>query len=151
MALCYAETEELPADSQICSALKSLLELKSVQEKNISNPNLFRGAPIVTIYVRLAGSRTKGAWKFLEKASQADIRLAEFEHPSPRKMMSYCSGRVPIYIHPCFSRSRKLRFPLDVGGLSRDGRVNTDLDTGSLWHAVDILTPDYFRSLVDSE
>ena len=46
VALCSAETEGLPADFQLRRALKPLLEHKIVQEKNISNPYLFRGAPI---------------------------------------------------------------------------------------------------------
>ena len=98
---------------QLC-ALRSLrrsqrifssAELKIVQEKNISNPYLFRGVLMVTTFVHSAGSRTKGVWKFLEKAS----RLAKLEYPSLRKIMSYCSVRVPIYVHSCFSWSLKLQ------------------------------------------
>ena len=61
--------------------------------------------------VRQISNRTKELWRFIEKASRADIRLAEMEHPSLRKMMSHCSGRVPIYVHPCFYRSLKLKYP----------------------------------------
>ena len=71
MGLCSIETDELPADFQLRRALKPLLELKTVQEKNISNSYLFRGAPMVTTFVRSAENQTKGVWKFLEKASQA--------------------------------------------------------------------------------
>ena len=50
-----------------------------------------------------------------------------------------------------FYRSLKLRYPLDVGRISRDGRVTPELGTGSLHQAVGILTPEDFRSVVDSE
>ena len=106
---------------------------------------------MVTTFVLSAGNRTKGVWKFLEKVSRANIRLVELEHPSLRKIMSYCSAMVPIYIHPYFHKSLKLRFFLDVGGLSRDGRVTTEFGTGSLRHAVSILTLDDFQAIVDSE
>ena len=82
-----------------------------------------------------------------EKASMVDVgvRLAKLEHLSLKKL-SFCSGRVLIYVHPSFYRSLKLWFPLDVGGLSRDGRVITELGTGSLGHAIGILTPENFLS-----
>ena len=113
VALGSAETEELPADFQLHGAFKPLLELKSVQEKNNANTYLFRSAPMVATFVRSAGSQTKSVWTFLKKA-----RLVEL-YPSLRKIMFYYSGRVPIYVHRCFYRSLKLRFPLDVGELSR--------------------------------
>ena len=88
-------------------------------------------------FVRSAGSRTKSLWCFHEKATGADISLAELEHPSLKKIMSFCSVRVLIYVHPSFYRSLKLRYPLHVGGLFRDDRVTTELGTGSLRHEVD--------------
>ena len=66
-------------------------------------------------------------------------------------MLSFCSGRVPIYINSCFYKSQKLRYLLDVGGVSRDGRFPTELGTGSLRHAVGILTHDDFRAIVNSK
>ena len=112
----------------------------------------FRGASMVTTFVRSAGSRTQGVWKFLEKARQIDagVRLAKLKHLSLRKMQSYCMRRVPIYVHPSFYRSLKVRYPMDVGGVSRDGRVTTELDTGPLRHALGILTSENFRTIVNS-
>ena len=104
---------------------------------------------MVTTFVRLRDNRTRKLWRLLEEASQVDIRLAELEHPSLQKMLSNCAGRVPIYVHPSFYRSIKLRYPLDVGGISRDGRVTTELGTGSLRQAVGILTPEDFRPVSD--
>ena len=108
---------------------------------------------MVTAFVRSAGSRTQGVWKFLEKASQTDagVRVAELGHLSLKKMLSYCAGRVSIYVHPSFNRSQKVRFPIDVGGVSRDVRVTTELGTGILRQAVGILTREDFRTIVDTE
>ena len=58
---------------------------------------------------------------------------------------------VPIYVHPSLYMSQKLRYPLDVGGISRDGRVTSELVTISQRQAVGILTPEDFRPVVDSE
>ena len=60
----------------------------------------------------------KAVWNFLEKATRADIRLAELEHPYLKKILSFCFGRIPIYVHPSFYRSLKLQYPLDVRGVS---------------------------------
>ena len=69
-----------------------------------------------------------------------DIRLTELEHPSFNKMLHQCTGRVPIYVHPSFYRFLKSRYPMDVGGISRYGRVTNELGSVSLPQAVGILT-----------
>ena len=126
---------------------------QKIDHKDITNPYLFRGAPMVTTFVRSAGNRTKELLRFIEEASRTDIRLVEMEHPSLNIMPTKCTGRVPIYVHTSFYRYLKLQYPLDVGGISRDGRVTSELGTGSLRQAIaiGILTPDDFRPVVDSE
>ena len=78
---------------------------------------------MVITFVRSAGNNTRELWRFLEEVRRTDIGLAELEHPSFNKMLHQCTGRVPIYVHPCFYRALKLRYPMNVGGISRDGRV----------------------------
>ena len=85
---------------------------------------------MVTIFVRPVGNRTRELWRFLEEASRTDIRLAELEHPSLNIMLSKCTDRVPIYVHTCFYRALKLRYPINNGGISRDGRVTSELGSG---------------------
>ena len=73
--------------------LKSLTPLKTIDNhKDVTNPYLFRGAPIVTTYVRSAGNRTKELWRFIEETNREDIRLAEMEHPSINVMSTKCTG-----------------------------------------------------------
>ena len=108
---------------------------------------------MVTTFVRSAGNRTKGVWKFLCTICQTDtgIKLVELEHSSLKKCIPFCSGRVSILVHPSLYRSLKLRFPIDVGGITRDNRVTNELGTGSMRQAVSILTPKDFRPVVDTE
>ena len=106
---------------------------------------------MVTTFVRSGGGQTKELWQFIEEASRADMRLAEMGHDSLNEIAAKCTGRVPIYVHPTFYRSLKLRFPYDVGGISWSGRVTPELCTGSLRQAVGILTPKDFRPVVDTE
>ena len=138
-------------DLHLKISLKHLISLKTINDKDITNPYLFRGAPMVTTFVRSAGNRTRELWRFLEEASRTDIRLAELEHPSLKKLSHQCTGRVPIYVHSFFYRSLKLRYPMDVGGISRNGRVNFELGSGPLRLAVGILTPEDFWPVVDTE
>ena len=65
--------------------------------------------------------------------------------------MSFCVGQVPVYIHPSFYRALKLKYSLNVGGVSRDDRVTTELGTGSMRHAVGVHTLENFRAVADSE
>ena len=151
-ALCAIDPEAI-RDFQLKKTLKQLLDLERVNNKMVANPMNFRNAPMVTTFVRAVGSRTQDVWKFLEEASQldADVRLAELQHSSFKKLFVKCSGRAPICAHPSFCRSLKVRFPLDVGGLSKDGRVTTELGTGSLRQAVGILTSEDFQPVVDTK
>ena len=106
---------------------------------------------MVTTFVRLAGNRTRELWHFLEEASRTDIRLTDLKHHSLNKSLHQCTGRVPIYVHPCFYRALKLRYPIDVRRISRDGRVTNELRSSSLCQAVGILTPEDFRPVLDTE
>ena len=74
---------------------------------------------MVTIFVCSAGNHTKNVWEFLDKASWADIRLVELEHLSLKKIMSFCAEQIPVYVHPSFYRGIKLKYPLDIRGVSR--------------------------------
>ena len=148
---CQDILESPSLDRQIKSLLKPLRDFKKIDQKEITNPYLFEGAAMVTTFVRSAGGRTKELWQFIEEASRADMRLAEMGHDSLNEIAAKCTGRVPIYVHPTFYRSLKLRFPYDVGGISRSGRVTPELCTGSLRQAVGILTPKDFRPIVDTE
>ncbi len=138
-------------DHILKKTLKPLSSLKKIDGKDITNPYLFKSAAMVTTFVRSAGPRTKELWHFLEGASRADAMLADLRHQSLKKLLPFCSGRVPILVHPTFYRSLKLRYPVDVGGITRDDRVSTELGTGSLRQAVGILTPKDFRPIVDTE
>ena len=151
-ALCSAELEAV-GDFQLRKALKPLLSLEKVKNLNVSNPANFWSAAMVTTFVRSAGDRTKGVWKFLSTVCQTDtgIKLVELEHSSLKKCIPFCSGRVPILVHASLYRSLKLKFPIDVGGITRDNRVTTELGTGSLRQAVGILTPKDLRPVVDDE
>ena len=96
-------------DHQLMTILKPLFSFKSINEKSISNPYLFRDAAKVTTFVRAAGTRTRELWRFIQEASCADLRLAELEHSSLKKMLPFCSGSLPILVHPSFYWSLKLR------------------------------------------
>ena len=149
VAFCTVGLESV-TDYQLRKLLKPLLNLEKVQKKRICNLVNFKSTAMVTTFIHVAGDRTKGVWQFLDTVRQTDVgvKLAELEHSSLRRC---CSGRVPILVHPYFYRSLKVRFPLDVGGVSRDGRANTELGTGSLRQAVGILTPEDFRPMIASE
>ena len=123
--------------------------MKKVNDKPVINIRNFMGEPIVTTFARSVGSRTKAVWQWLEKATK--IEMAEMEHPSLKKMSNFCSRRVPIYVHTFLCRALKSRFLIDVDGLSSNGRVTTTLNTGFLLHIIDILTPEDFKTVIDTE
>ena len=104
-------------DHQLKKMLKPLLQLEKIDKKKVNNPLNFKSAAMVTTFIRSAGDRTKGVWKFLNTVRQTDtgVKLAELEHSSLKRCLPFCAGRVPILVHPSFYRALKVRFPLDVG------------------------------------
>ena len=122
---------------------------KDKVEKSVN----FRSAPMVTTFVRSSGDRSKGVWKFLDTVRQTDtgVELAELDHSSLKRCLSYCLGRIPILVRPSLYWSLKVRFPLDVGGVSRKCWMTTELGTGSLRQAVGIFTTGDFRPIVDTD
>ena len=144
MTLCSMDLEAI-SDFLLRTTLKLLIDREKIKKK-VFNPFNFRCAPMVTTFIRSGGSRTQNMWKFLEKASQTDagVRLLELEHHN------HCAGSVPIYVHPSFYRSLKVRYALDVGGVSRDGcyhRTWPRVPQTGRWHP----HPEDFRAIVDTE
>ena len=115
VVLCSTNGAETNLEHVLKKCLLSLIKLQKVNEQLVVNPYNYRGAPTVTPFICLASSCTDGVWQLLDRAIKSDVRLVELEYPSLKKMQNVCSGRVPIYIHPCFYRAIKLRFLLDVG------------------------------------
>ena len=126
-AQCLPGAVNANLDYSLKKALKPLIHLKKVTDLPVANPLNFRGALMMygNFWIRQVGLMWVWGWW----------------NPSLKKMLSYCSGRVPIPVHPSIYWSLKLKFPMDVGSLSRDGRVTTELGIGSLRHAVGIITP----------
>ena len=133
------------------TALRPLEVLEEVEEKRVDNPRNFRGAPMVTTFIREAEGRATGVWTMVKAAELAfpDIRMADKEHPSLEHMNTFCSGRAPIYVHPSLYRALKVLYPRDVGSISRTNRVTVELGRGSMGQAVGVLTSTDFRPVVD--
>ena len=73
VALCSTNSRDEKYDFQLKEALRSLQNLKEINNKNIENPLNFRDAPMVTTFVRSAGSRTNQMLKMLERANVAEL------------------------------------------------------------------------------
>ena len=152
VALCTVGLESV-TDYQLRKTLKPLIDLEKINGKRVCNPTNFRSAPMVTTFARSSGDHSKGVWKFLDTVHQTDtgVVLAELEHSSLKRCLPYCWRRIPILVHPSLYRSLKVRFPLDVGGVSRKCRMTTELGTGSLRRSFGIITPGDFRPIVDTD
>ena len=61
------------------------------------------------------------------KKAASDVKL---ELPSLKKISHVCSEMVTFTLS--FTELLKLAYPLEIGGISRNGRVTTELGGGSL-------------------
>ena len=82
-------------DNILKNSLKPLrsFKKKKIDNKDITNPYMFKNAPMLTTFVRLAGNRTKELWNFIDEASRADVMLANTKNAMLKKMLPFCSGR----------------------------------------------------------
>lgn len=53
-----------------------------------------------------------------------------------RKMSQMCAGRILVIFHPCLYIALKLTYPMNVGGIVLEGRIMSDIGTGSLGQSV---------------
>ena len=138
IALCFNYVD-LNHDFVFWRVLIPLLKFQKVNNTHIVNPRKFRVTPMVTTFIRSVGRHTKGVLQWLARASKADLdmRLVELEHSSLKKMANHCAGRVPVYVPPSVYRALKIRYLLDVGGLSRDNQVTTDHRHPHTWRFQD--------------
>ena len=58
---------------------------KKINNKDITNPYIFKDAPMLTTFVRSAGNRTKELWNIIDEASRADVMLANTKNAMPKK------------------------------------------------------------------
>lgn len=87
-------------------------------------------------------------WFHLDEAKDAfpDIRMMV----KLKKMLSeFCARRVPILLHPSLYRAVKLTYPMDVGGIVLDGRMTSEIGTGSLGQSVGVLIAADFRPVCE--
>ena len=56
-----------------------------------------------------------------------------------------------LFVHPSLYKSIKLVYPLDVGVVSCDGQMTTELGTGSLRQTIGLLSLKNFQSMVDTD
>lgn len=50
-----------------------------------------------------------------------------FENDEINKLKQFCSGRVPVLIHPSFYRALKLTYPWNIVSLSYDGTIKNEI------------------------
>lgn len=53
-----------------------------------------------------------------------------------KKLLRFYADRVPVLIQPYLYRALKLAYPMDVGGIALNGRMTSEMVTGSLGQSV---------------
>lgn len=64
------------------------------------------------------------------------------------KLKQNWTGRLPVFVQPSLYRALKVAFPQDIGGLSLDDTIKSEIGTakGSNGQSVGILTPAMFNA-----
>lgn len=91
------------------------------------------------------------AWGHLFEAKEAHpkIRVFELDNANLKILRHFCSGRVPVLLHPSLYQAVKLNYPMDVGCIVLDGRMTTELGTGSLRQSVGALATADFQPVCE--
>ena len=86
---CEDTFENPRLDHLLKQTLKPLRSLKKIDEKDITNPYLFKDAPMLTTFVRSASNRTKELWHFIDEASRTDVMLADVKNTMLKKCFPF--------------------------------------------------------------
>lgn len=73
------------------------------------------------------------------EAIKMDPSPAVFDDEKLKKLKQFCSGRVPVIIHPSLHTAVKLTFPRDI-----EVPIKTEMSQGSMGQVVGALTPGMF-------
>lgn len=140
--ICRVDRRELEKNlsTRKRALLGLLFKISSIDGKSVEDPNNFPRPPGVTTLIRDT-SKYINVWVHLFEAREAypGIRMVELDSPDLIKLHNFCTGRVPLRLHPSLHRALKLTYPTDVGGIVLDGRMTTELGTGSLGQSVGFL------------
>lgn len=150
--ICKVDKEEykkgLPKQRK--TLLGGLYKMETIEGKNIEDPQNFPRAPGVITCIRETGNQLE-VWNHLYEARAAfpNIRMFELENHNLKNLRQFCSGRVPVLLHPSLYRAIKLTYPTDVGGIVTEGRMTSELGVGSLGQSVGVLSPADFRPVCE--
>ena len=138
-----AEKSKLQA--QGLKNLRILQNFKEVNGKSVEDPRNFPYAPKILTVIK-TGENLQ-VWDMLKEASTSFYMatpLAVRHLTDLKKSKQNCLGRVPMLLHPSLYRALKLTFPRDVGGVSQDGSISTEMGVDPMGPAVGVLTPHMF-------
>lgn len=71
--------------------------------------------------------------------------LLFFYDDNIKKLNQFCSRRPPLFVYSSLYRALKLTFLFQIGGLSLDDTIKSEIGYGSIRQAVDVLTPAAFN------
>lgn len=136
-------TERAKTFGRRIAGLRALLSMKNCGERELEDPTNFPNAKMALTVVRV-GTGSRQAWGRIEEAKRSDTPIIT-DNEQISQLKQFCSGRVPVLVHPSLYRALKLTFPWDVGGISQDGSIKTEMGTGSMGEAVGIPTQTMFQ------
>lgn len=90
-------------------------------------------------------------WNHLFEVKEAfsNIQMLKLEGPYLKKLRHICAGMVPVLLHPSLYRTVKLIYPTEVVGIVLEGRITSELGTGSVGQSVEVLTSANFRPVCE--
>lgn len=90
-------------------------------------------------------------WDHLFEGKEAfsNIRMFEIEGPYLKKLRHICGVMVPVLLHPSLYRTVKFIYPTDVVGIVLEGRITSELGTGSVGQSVEVITSGNFRPVCE--
>ena len=139
-----ADIDKIGFPGTVTEKLETLYKFKSINKKEIENPENFPEAKKVLSMVK-HGEKARQVWDVLKVANDAfSFPLAEWLTEEVKKLRAHCSGRVPVLLHPSLYRKVKLTFPKYIGGLSHDGSIDNEMGHKPIETAVGVLSPSMF-------
>lgn len=130
--------------------LRPLFKYTSMDSKSMEDTRNFPKAPGVTTLIR----NMRGNLKVCDHLAEArdtfpNIKMTKLGSPELRRMSQMYAERVPVILHPCLYKTLKLSYPMDVSGIFLEGRIMSNISTGTRVQSVRVQTTTDFWTVCE--
>lgn len=109
--------------------IKTVVNFRKIKNLDVEDSRNFPKAKSVLTVVR-GDEANQQIWAVFAEANEVFgmfLPMGCFDNKTVNKLQQFCSRRFPLFIHSSLYKALKLTLPLDIGNLSTDDTIKTEM------------------------